>query len=119
MNSRVLSNSLSVLLVTAVTTVVIYAGVSSLEPATATAYAQTSGRETGTLVCPATGCTAVSCHATQGDSGVPSSGTAASTGTGASSTTGDGQVQTCPRTGCTSIGCHATDGTGIPRHGRR
>lgn len=108
--NRNLRNVIHVLLTSAVSAAAIYAvvqfGGSALAPEAATAQSH---------VCPATGCTAASCHATTGDAtAVVTTGTQA--GVAASN-----ETQTCPATGCTSVGCHASDGggSGGTLHGHR
>lgn len=99
MSSRILANTVTVLLVTLFTTVAVYGAVSSVEiPSSLSAETSTAA---GTLTCPSTGCSAVSCHATSG-----------AANTGATTAADSSELQTCPATGCTSYGCHATDGGG-------
>lgn len=103
MPSRVLQNTVAVLVVTLFTTLAVFAVVSNVEiPSTLVADTAASA---DSAVCPATGCTAVSCHAT--------------IGVAAASPDADSDLQTCPATGCSSYGCHATDGesTGMPGDG--
>lgn len=98
---RFAENTIMVLLAFALTGMAVFAVVENIPVSTSAVVA--AGQADDSLTCPATGCTAVSCHAT-------SSSAATST---------DGEtLQTCPATGCTSYGCHATEGGSGGGHGR-
>jgi len=100
---RNLRNTISVLAVTALTAGAVYVsvqfGLGTMLPQSASAQV---------LMCPATGCTASSCHATQGQ---PASATAGGSAASFASADAGGSL-TCPATGCTASSCHATQGAG-------
>ena len=104
---KTLRNTLSVLLVTALTTVALYAAVQiagANTPATAKTVAAAAGQ---TYLCPVSGCSAPTCH---GATSLPAPTATASTG----DSSGSGQIQTCPRTGCTASSCHGATGSPPP-----
>lgn len=94
---RIFQNTVIVLVATMLTAGAVYAGVSAVGTPSVAISASSDGGA-GELVCPATGCSAVSCHA--------AGGAAAAT-----AEDGTSDLQACPRTGCTSQGCHATEGS--------
>jgi hypothetical protein len=103
--TRTARNTVSVLFATVVATLAIFAsvqyGIGSLAPEAATA---------ASLTCPATGCTASSCHATQSGSSAAAGQSLTTDGSSGSNTSVSSL--TCPRTGCTASSCHATAGGG-------
>lgn len=113
---RYARNTLAVLLVTAATAVSVYAGIQllskSVNPSDAAAAVATAGQ---TYVCPKTGCSATTCHATQGQSAGASRGAGGSTA--ATATAGAGSV--CPATGCSATTCHGATGSPPPSRGGR
>lgn len=116
---KTLRRTVSVLIAVAVTTLGVYGAVRvggdvfPSSPAIASAAAQAQ-------VCPATGCTATSCH---GATGAPPP-TSPNVTAGQSSATsapsgGSGSAVTyvCPRTGCTATSCHGATGAPPPSRG--
>ncbi len=87
--------TLSVLLVTTLTALAVFAAVEVVNVLAPNAVIAAT-----TQTCPATGCTTSTCHATNG-TGIPQSGSSSSSAT-----------YTCPRTGCTASYCHAAQGGG-------
>lgn len=108
---KTVRNTISVLLVTALTALALYAGVQVAGADNgkgATTVAATAGQ---TYLCPVSGCSASTCH---GATNLPAPTTTASTSDASSS----GQMQTCPRTGCTASSCHGATGSPPPTSGQ-
>jgi hypothetical protein len=104
---RMLRRTVWVLYAVAVTSLAVYSSVTLVavaSPDTSQSVVLASNAET----CPATGCTATSCHAETGQS--PWAEQTQSSEASQGGATGGSSLQTCPATGCTATSCHATSG---------
>jgi hypothetical protein len=102
---RTLRNTLAVLLVTALTTISVYAlvEIASGTPAAASATDASVAAADQTYLCPTTGCSASTCHGAMGIRQTLPSDSAAS------------GTMVCPATGCAASTCHGATGDPPPR----
>jgi hypothetical protein len=102
---RTLRNTLAVLLVTALTTIALYAlvEIASETPAAASAADASVAAADQTYLCPTTGCSASTCHGAMGIRQTLPGDSAAS------------GAMVCPATGCAASTCHGATGDPPPR----
>jgi|GEM_PF-1747759 len=119
---KTLRRTVSVLIAIAVTTLGVY-GIVRVAGAVFPSTATIASASAQVQVCPATGCTATSCHGATGAPPPPSqSGSTGQSGAGGQSSvtpdqgSGNGStvVYACPRTGCTATTCHGATGSPPP-----